>query len=80
MNKALDSEIQKFSFLKTEFGIFQFQAPGNSGRHTGSSRVPSVPIALRWGDSRRHFCDLQKFFMLSRVNDVPWNFKLESFA
>ena len=26
---SLYSKIQNFSFLKTEFGIFQFQAPGN---------------------------------------------------
>ena len=36
--------MQNFSFLKTEFGIFQFQAPGNPGLAWVPDQVPSSLI------------------------------------
>ena len=33
--RSLYSRVQNFSFLKTELGIFQLQAPGNPGSGTG---------------------------------------------
>ena len=53
--RSLYSKIQNFSFLKTEFGIFQLQAPGNPGlysmyTHTLYTTVPHRRrhISLSW--------------------------------
>ena len=42
--RSLYSKIKTFSGFKTEFGIFQLQAPGNSGAavYTGSSRAQQL--------------------------------------